>query len=222
MGYTIGLKYGIYRVPHNFICNHCDIKAIEKFKIFTKPHLAMLFSKSKDKQDNLYKQSLLKRIKPKLFGNERVSESRSKHQSMPDEKEIKEWRRDRSLLPEADRNFESCLGPVDDSLLKRAVTAKHKRRTHSLSSIQNSRQLNMMEWQSFDEFRSRLVSLKQQEKHYSKDCKERCNSLETCLKSVKLWKSFGISGIQYKDGQDDDTYIDENGIYTTVLCYTEM
>ena len=222
MGYTIGLKYGIYRVPHNFICNHCDIKAIEKFKIFTKPHLAMLFSKSKDKQDNLYKQSLLKRIKPKLFGNERVSESRSKHQSMPDEKEIKEWRRDRSLLPEADRNFESCLGPVDDSLLKRAVTAKHKRRTHSLSSIQNSRQLNMMEWQSFDEFRSRLVSLKQQEKQYSKHCKERRNSLESCFKNAKLWKSFGISGIQYKDGQDDDTYIDENGIYTTVLCYTEM
>ena len=219
-----GLKYGIYRVPHMFIYKHCNIEAIERFKIFSKPRLAMLFSKSRDRhvQDNLPKQSLLNRMKPKLFGQKRVSETRSRYHSTPDAKEKKEWRRASNLEPEADGNFKSCFGSVDHSLVKTAETAKHKRRTQSLSSIQNSRQLNMMEWQSFDEFRSRLVLLKQQEKHYSKDCKERCNSLEPCLKNAKLWKSFGISGIKYKDGQDDDTYIDENGIYTTVLCYTEM
>ena len=187
----------------------------------------MLFSKSKDThvQDNLSKQGLLNRMKPKLFGHKRVSETRSsksRHHSSPDAKEKKEWRRARNLLPEAYGNFKSCFGPVDDSLVKTAETAKHRRRTQSLGSIQYSRQLNMMEWKSFDEFRSRLVSLKQQEKQYSKHCKERRNSLESCFKNAKLWKSFGISGIQYKDGQDDDTYIDENGIYTTVLCYTEM
>ena len=188
----------------------------------SKPRLTMLFSKSKNAQDNLYKQSLLNRVQLKLFQRERIGESRSKHRSMLDEKEIKEWK-NKSLPTEGDRNFESCFGPVDDSLLKRAETAKHRRRPHSLGSSLDPRQLNVMEWQNFDEFQARLVSLKRQEKHNSKYCKEGCYYSEPCL-NIKFWKSFSTSGMKYKvkNGQDDETYIDENGIYTTVLCNTEI
>lgn len=164
-------------------------------EVFYESPSTMLFSRTDNKKTSLYKQSLLNRLKPKLSRNEKDNEFKPELQSITP-KEMQQRQRPRSLPYEAEILFQLCVGPVDNSLIQMAEIAQQKRRPHSVCSEWSSPQLNP-EWSSFDEFQSRLES------------------------SFNSSNSSASSGKIYNTGQAE-TYIDENGIYTTVLCFTEI
>ena len=101
------------------------------------------------------------------------------------------------------------IGPVDQRLVENAEIAKHRRRR----SRRYSFQLGLPDLPS----RPKTISLPRylpakQTLFNSVRCKW-CEPLELPVAQTVVPEHY--------DG-NEETYIDENGIYTTVLCFTEM
>ena len=163
-------------------------------------------------QENLLRQSFLNRLKTKLSKKDDVPTNKVNENVLrcrPDSSEIGERVRAWSLPSEAE--LKKYLGPVDDCLVANAEIAKRRRRT---DDRRHSIQLNLSNLRSLNsKSRSKTVSLP---KYFP--------SKQTPLNSVrcKWWEPTELPGERKYNDSDDETYIDENGIYTTVLCFTEL
>ncbi len=162
-------------------------------------------------QENFLRQSLLSRFKTTVLKEDGVAKEKQKvHRRTSD---LSERARSRSLPSEAE--FRKYLGPVDECLVEKAEIAKRRRRTHERRySVQPT---------SPDppyrdgEVRSKTMPLPRHKYLPPKQtpfnfvrCKW-CEPIEPPTRAA-----------EHKLDNDDETYIDENGIYTTVLCFTEI
>jgi hypothetical protein len=177
-----------------------------------KSKAAMLFPKRKE--ENLLRQSLLNRFKARLLKKEGVTKHKEKvHRCTSDLSGIGERARAWSLPSEAE--LKKYLGPVDERLVENAEIAKRRRRTDDRRySIQIDYSSDL---RSLDgEARPRTTSLPARRRYFS--------SQQTPFNFVRCkWcEPIELPGTLEHNDSDDETYIDENGIYTTVLCFTEI
>lgn len=126
-------------------------------------------------------------------------------------------RKARSLPCESE--LEKYIGPLDDCLVKNAEIAKRRR----TNTRRYSAQLEALDKQIVEED----VMLEK-----SNSSSKNFVSKNTPLSSVRcMWCEpllhFQLDQANHRDDEVDEltqeeTYIDENGIYTTVLCFTEI
>lgn len=182
----------------------------------------MWLSRSKNGKDNLFKQSLLSRLKSKLLRKEKRNELNPKSGSSIFVNKIQQSHNHGCLLCKTEQNFQLPVRPVDDYLRYTYNTQilKQERRRHSLASIWNSQQRNVGSL-SCDEFRSRLILSEREVKHYANNHGENCKSPKPFFMTPKPREPFYSSKKRSKNCEDG-TYIDESGIYTTVLCSTDI
>ena len=178
----------------------------------------MLFRKRK--QENLLRQSLLNRFKTRSLQEDSVSnEKQNVHICASDLTEIGERRNCAWSLP-SEPELKKYLGPVDEHLVKNAEIAKSRRRTNK--SRRYSIQLSSPDLPNCDdETRSRTMSLPRY--FASKQTPYNCVRCKWC-EAIELPSCTGGTAKEQKlqNDNNDETYIDENGIYTTVLCFTEI
>ena len=168
----------------------------------------MLLSSSKQK--NLLRQSLLNRFKRRILKRDSVAKHKGKiHRRTSDLSEIGDRASAHSLPYEAELKI--YLGPVDDCLVENAEIANRRRRK---KDRRYSIQINSSDLRSLDgNQRSKTVSL---QRHFP--TKRTPFNFVRC----KWCEPIELSGALKQNDSNDETYIDENGIYTTVLCNTEM
>ena len=174
----------------------------------------MLFRKRKE--ENLLRQSLLNRFKTRFSKEDCVPNEKQKvHKCTSELAEFGERRRAWSLPSEPE--LKKYLGPVDERLVENAEIAKRKRRTDERRrySVQLSSSTDLSNHDG--KMRSKTMSLP---RHFP--------SKQTPYNFVRCKLCEGIeippraSAEQNGYESDDETYIDENGIYTTVLCLSEI
>ena len=185
------------------------------FTVLLQSKGTMLFRKRK--QENLLRQSLLNRFKTRSLQEDCVSnEKQNVNKCASDLSEIGE-RRNRAWSLPSEPELRKYLGPVDERLVKNAEIAKSRRRANE--SRRYSIQLSSTDLPNCDqETRSRTMSLP---RHFASKqtpynfvrCKW-CEAIELPSCTAKEQK--------LQNDSNDETYIDENGIYTTVLCFTEI
>ena len=167
----------------------------------------MLFPARKD--ENLLRQSFLNRLKLRILKQDGVVKRKEKvHRCTSDLLDNNSRARAWSLPSEAElRKF---IGPVDQRLVENAEIAKHRRRR----SRRYSFQLSLPDLPS----RAKTISLPR----YLPPKQTLFNSVRCkWCEPPELPVAQTVVPERYDDG-NEETYIDENGIYTTVLCFTEM
>lgn len=159
------------------------------------------------KEENLLRQSFLNRLKLRILNQDGVVKRKEKvHRRTSDLLDINTRARTWSLPSEAE--LRKYIGPVDQRLVENAEIAKHRRRSRRYSF-----QLSLPDLPS----RLKTVSLPRylppKQTHFSSVRCKWCEPLELPVAPTVVPEHY--------DG-NEETYIDENGIYTTVLCFTEM
>ena len=166
----------------------------------------MLFSTRK--QESLLRQSFLNRLKTKVLKNDGAVKQKI-HRSTSDLSEIGE--RERAWSLPSERELTKYLGPVDECLVQNAEIARRNRRKrtdHRRYSVQLEPSTNMDgKARAANIFPSKYFPPKQTLFNIV-----RCKWCEPIQQPTSL----------ERDDSDDETYIDDNGIYTTVLCFTEI
>ena len=162
------------------------------------------------KQEHLLRQSLFNRFRGRVLekqGMRNLKENVYRHTS--DSVEISERARARSLPSEAE--LKNYLGSVDECLVENAEIAKRRRRKDSrrYSIQQNSTGLATLD----GEERLKSLSLPR----YFPQKATPFNFVR-----CKWCEPIELPGALDPNDSDDETYIDENGIYNTVLCFTEI
>ena len=159
------------------------------------------------KEENLLRQSFLNRLRIRILKQDSVVKHKEKvYRCTSDLSKINQRARAWSLPSEAE--LKKYIGPVDERLVENAEIAKRKRRSgHRCYSLQ----LSSSDLPS----RPKTISLPRylppkQTPFNSVRCKW-CEPIEM------------PAALDDNDGNaNEETYIDENGIYTTVLCFTEI
>ena len=162
------------------------------------------------KQENLLRQSLLNRFKRRILKKDDVEKHKGKmHKRTSDLSEISD-RASAWSLP-SEEELKKYLGPVHECLAENAEIANRRRRKKDRRySIQiNSSDLRSLEGKQ----RSKTASL---QSHFP--TKRTPFNFVRC----KWCDPIELSGALEQNDSNDETYIDENGIYTTVLCNTEI
>jgi hypothetical protein len=162
------------------------------------------------KQENLLRQSLLNRFERRFLKKDGVAKHKGKiYRSTSDLSEIDDRASAWSIPSEVE--LKKYLGPVEECLVKNSEIANGQRRK---KDRRYSIQINSSDLRSLDgKQRSKTASLR---RHFP--------TKRTPFNSVRCkWcEPIELSGALEHNESNDETYIDENGIYTTVLCYTEI
>jgi hypothetical protein len=160
------------------------------------------------KQENRPQESLLDRFKTRLLRKNGATKNKEKvHTGTSDLSEIGERSH---AFSSSEAELKKYLGPVDKSLVENAKIAKRRKR---MDDRRRSIQLNSSDPRSLDGGqRSKTLP------RYFLSKRTPFNSVR-CKWCEPIEQSSAVEHI-YETG--DETYIDENGIYTTVLCFSEI
>ena len=169
--------------------------------------------RTKLNQENLLRQSLMNRLRARVLRNEMESlERREKtgKRALNDLLGICEQKRAQSLPSETElRNF---LGPLEKHMVENAEIAKRRRKYFRHQSIQ----LNSF-GVAVNDGKVRLKSMSVPNCLFSKQ-----TSLKFIRTRFQLCKPKELVSVTLHHNDNNETYIDENGIYTTDLCYSEL
>mgnify|MGYP002803435640 FL=1 len=164
-------------------------------------------------QENLLRQSLMNRLRARVLTNEMESLKRTEkteRRALNNLLDIGEQKRTQSLPTETE--LKNYLGPLDKHLVENAEIAKRRRKHFRHHSVQLS-SLNL----AVDDGKARLKSMSLPNCFFSKQ-----TSFKFIRTRVQLCKPTELVSGALHHNDNNETYIDENGIYTTDLCFSEL
>ena len=169
----------------------------------------MLFPKRNE--ENLLRRSLMNRFKANVLKQDSVTKHKERlRRCSSDSFDIGQRARARSLPSEAE--LRKYLGPVEQGLVENAEIAKQRRRKN-------------------DKRRYSIQGNPSDDRTLEAELRPKAMSLSRCFPAkrtpfnfvrCKWYEPIELPGAIDQNDNDCETYIDENGIYTTVLCFTEI
>ena len=161
------------------------------------------------KEESLLRRSLLNRVRTRFLQKDGVAKHKEKvYRLTSDQSQASERPRPLSMPSEAE--LRRYLGPVDECLVEKAEIAKRRRRGVATNGRPHSIQLNSADLRTHNsETQSLPRNFRPKPARYNFVRCKWCEPIE-------------VPVIVEPDDSNDETYIDENGIYTTVLCFTEI
>ena len=164
-------------------------------------------------QENLLRQSFMNRLRARVLTKEMESLKRkelTERRALNNLLDIGEQKCAQSLPTETElRNY---LGQLDKHLVENAEIAKRRRkhfRQHSIQLRSSGLEVN--------DGKSRLKSMSVPNCFFSKQ-----TSFKFIRTRFQLCKPIELVSGTLHHNDNNETYIDENGIYTTDLCFSEL
>lgn len=176
----------------------------------------VLFPKSpKRKQESLLRQSLLNSFESRISKTNSPAKHKEKekvHRRTSDSSEIGE--RPRACSFPSEKGLRQYLGPIDECLVENAEISQRNRRRQT-DGRRHSIHLCSSDLRDFGgESRSKTMALPRY--FLTKQARRQFHFVH-----CKWYEPMELPSATDKES-NEETYIDENGIYTTVLCFTEI